>query len=66
MRYEKSAVVIQRCVRGYFVRRERIAYVRKVIVVQSCIRRWLAKRELRKLKVCFNLLCNVYLYLLEI
>lgn len=54
MRYEKSALIIQKCIRGYFVRREQIHYIRNVTIVQACVRRWLAKREFRKLKVGLN------------
>ncbi|CAJ0578142.1 unnamed protein product, partial [Mesorhabditis spiculigera] len=51
MRYEKSAITIQRYFRGYLVRRDHISYVRKVIKVQSCVRRWLAKRRWREAKL---------------
>lgn len=51
LRYEKSALTIQRHFRGFLVRRERIAYIRRVVRVQACVRRWLAKRRLGELKV---------------
>ncbi|ETN78058.1 hypothetical protein NECAME_03017, partial [Necator americanus] len=51
MRYEKSAIVIQKYWRGYLVRRSEIERRRKIILVQCCVRRWLAKRRLRELKI---------------
>ena len=51
MRYEKSALTIQRYWRGYLVRRDEIKRIKKIVKVQSCVRRWLAKRRLRELKV---------------
>ncbi|KIH45389.1 hypothetical protein ANCDUO_24570 [Ancylostoma duodenale] len=51
MRYEQSAIIIQKYWRGYLVRRSEIERRRKIILVQCCVRRWLAKRRLRELKV---------------
>lgn len=49
--FDQKAVVIQRCVRGWLVRRRYGRTLAAVILLQSCVRRWRAKRELRKLKV---------------
>ncbi|KAK5969892.1 hypothetical protein GCK32_012865, partial [Trichostrongylus colubriformis] len=51
LRYETSAITIQRYWRGYLARREGIAYRRNIVLVQCCVRRWLAKRRLRELKI---------------
>uniref|UniRef100_A0A1I7X1S2 Myosin motor domain-containing protein n=1 Tax=Heterorhabditis bacteriophora TaxID=37862 RepID=A0A1I7X1S2_HETBA len=50
IRYEKSAVIIQKHWRGYLVRREQIKRDHNIIKAQSCVRRWLAKRRLRELR----------------
>ncbi|PIO55551.1 hypothetical protein TELCIR_23061, partial [Teladorsagia circumcincta] len=51
LRFESSAVIIQKYWRGYLARREGIQFRRKVVLVQCCVRRWLAKRRLRELKI---------------
>ncbi|VDM57685.1 unnamed protein product, partial [Angiostrongylus costaricensis] len=57
MRYESSAITIQRYWRGYLVRREEIRQRKRIVLVQCCVRRWLAKRRLRELKVFSRIYC---------
>lgn len=49
--FDQKAVVIQRCVRGWLVRRRYRRTLAGVVLLQSCVRRWRAKKEFRKLKV---------------
>lgn len=49
--FDQKAAVIQRCVRGWLVRRRYRRTLAAVVLLQSCVRRWRAKKEFRKLKV---------------
>uniref|UniRef100_A0A0K0CTA0 Myosin motor domain-containing protein n=1 Tax=Angiostrongylus cantonensis TaxID=6313 RepID=A0A0K0CTA0_ANGCA len=59
MRYESSAITIQKYWRGYLVRREEIRRRKRIVLVQCCVRRWLAKRRLRELKVFSRIFCYI-------
>lgn len=49
--FEQKAVVIQKWVRAWLVRRRYRHALAAVILLQSCVRRRRAKNELKKLKV---------------
>ena len=49
--YEQKAVIIQKWVKGWLIRRRYRRTLAAIVLLQSCVRRLRAKKELKKLKV---------------